>query len=273
MWIGNSSLKDQFPDLYKIARNKRGFLVNFISTRCIRSWKVPFIRARSPEEALIVAQMMSILDAPPPLDDRPDRRLWRPSPDRKFSVKSLYLELTNLDPQPLNFKRIWHKSFPPKVSFLLLTFALNKAQTDDNRQRRKYHLASRCSLCLQDIESINHITLHCSFVRDIWLSFLPATGLTWIAPSNPHSLFESWYCPRLSAIGKTIWPLIPAAIIWIIWLERNSRIFDGVGSSFTSVSHQIRSLLFLWYAALDNAPCIRFVDLICNWDSIILKPP
>ena len=89
---------------------------------------------------------------------------------------------------------------------------LGRVNTFDLLQRWRPYACfspSWCVLCKNHGEDIDHILLHCKFVRVLWIR-----------------LFGEWVFflgggPRLLLM----------AVAWLVWLERNRKVFDDRYSS------------------------------------------
>lgn len=83
-------------------------------------------------------------------------------------------------------------------------------------------------------ESINHLLLHCPVATDLRSTFcfffLPFSGHAFII-KDAH---ESWSLWTVDKAIKNIWKMISGCIFWCLWIERNSRCFDGISTSNNS---------------------------------------
>ena len=60
------------------------------------------------------------------------------------------------------WKLIWNSLVPLKVSFLFVwEVRWGKFLTTENLKKRGFQLASRCPLCSEAEENLNHLLLHC----------------------------------------------------------------------------------------------------------------
>ncbi|KAL6350127.1 hypothetical protein AAG906_004065 [Vitis piasezkii] len=65
---------------------------------------------------------------------------------------------------------IWRANVPPKVAFFAWGASWGKILTLEQLQRRGYSLANRCFLCLSEVETVDHLLLHCVKTRTLKLS-------------------------------------------------------------------------------------------------------
>ncbi|OVA15095.1 Reverse transcriptase zinc-binding domain [Macleaya cordata] len=209
-----------------------------------------------------------IRSSPPPLTAEADVRLWTPNTKGLFSVKSVYDYITHA--QPVEFPKafIWNKHIPLKVNFFVWTAYHNRILTIDNLKKRGFILPNCCYLCGRNEETVAHIMLHCSFTSKVWNLLLPRTGWTWVPPPSVAALSFSWSFKGPRGPGKDIWPFIPPALFWSIWLERNRRAFNNKELSSFQVSVEIKSLLKFWGSVAFADFRYDLSQLIFSWDSI-----
>ncbi|XP_075092121.1 uncharacterized protein LOC142172413 [Nicotiana tabacum] len=101
-----------------------------------------------------------------------DRPYWMSTPSGKFSVSSAWQILRHRAVPNKEFKLIWIKGLPFKISFFLWRLWRQKIATDDRWRRQGQMVMSRCWCCQQpQEESIEHI-----FVTSPTASKLPCHG-------------------------------------------------------------------------------------------------
>ncbi|KAM7468372.1 hypothetical protein LguiB_015934 [Lonicera macranthoides] len=63
-----------------------------------------------------------------------------------------------------------------------------------------------CVLCRRDNESINHILLHCEFVKHVWSKALKMFGMERVFPKRwSEFLIIKWYFRQNSKVVKQLW--------------------------------------------------------------------
>ncbi|WVZ90672.1 hypothetical protein U9M48_036954 [Paspalum notatum var. saurae] len=87
---------------------------------------------------------------------------------------------------------IWKAKVPPKVKFFACLAAHDRCWTNDRRHRHGLQDSNLCALCDQEVESINHLLLQCSFSREVW--FLVFQRLSWetLTPSSCDQFVDWW---------------------------------------------------------------------------------
>ena len=97
--------------------------------------------------------------------------------------------------------------------------------TIDNLIKKCQFLVNRCCLCCCDGESVDHLLLHCKFSHALWCEVFVVFGIQWVMPRLVKSFFfiwRNWFGKHLSII----WNMAPACLMWLVWQERNARIFE-----------------------------------------------
>ncbi|CAN1298007.1 hypothetical protein LINPERPRIM_LOCUS23687 [Linum perenne] len=94
---------------------------------------------------------------------------------------------------------------------------------------------------------MHHLFLSRSSSRKIWSHFFSKLSCNWSPPSTLQDLVASWLSLRfnLQSFGR----FVLHAVCWVVWLERNNRIFRN---EFTAVDVLINKVAFyinLWNAA------------------------
>ncbi|OVA19129.1 Reverse transcriptase zinc-binding domain [Macleaya cordata] len=97
----------------------------------------------------------------------------------------------------------------------------------DNLTHRGTIVINRCPMCKHELESINHLFLHCEMARDILCFFHSEFGVDWVLPAKVTDYFLEKRVQHFSKIGNFFWVALPFGITWNIWKERNVRVFDG----------------------------------------------
>ncbi|WMV38390.1 hypothetical protein MTR67_031775 [Solanum verrucosum] len=94
--------------------------------------------------------------------------------------------------------------------------------------KRGITLCSRCFLCGETSETVNHLFLHCKYTHHLWRIFLSLKGISWTMPRKVAEALLCWEEAGVHAKDKGRWRVIPRAIWWAVWKERNSRRFESI---------------------------------------------
>ena len=106
----------------------------------------------------------------------------------------------------------------------------NKLLTADNLRRRGIEGPSRCALCNADMETTQHLFLHCKVSLQVWRSILHPVCAHFKPPDSLGHLLIAWdrlytWTLRKKPNLKRLWNVIPKNICWQIRLARNRSIF------------------------------------------------
>ncbi|WMV58330.1 hypothetical protein MTR67_051715 [Solanum verrucosum] len=131
------------------------------------------------------------------------------------------------------WKQIWKSRIPHKVSFFVWSMAKEAVRNIDNVMKRGRTLCSRCFLCGETSETVNHLFLHCKYTHHLWRIFLASKA-------SPRQCQEGgallcWEEAGVHAKDRGRWRIIPGAIWWAVWKERNSRCFESIENNVQKV--------------------------------------
>uniref|UniRef100_A0A8R7R9R8 Reverse transcriptase zinc-binding domain-containing protein n=1 Tax=Triticum urartu TaxID=4572 RepID=A0A8R7R9R8_TRIUA len=116
-----------------------------------------------------------------------------------------------------------------KVKFYLWLLLQNRNWTADRLQARGWPHNALCSLCDQELETANHLSLQCSFAKVIWDLLRRSTDDLCTAAATATSISEWWEHTgrgRGSKDRNKEEMALAAYIVWNLWKERNRRIFE-----------------------------------------------
>ncbi|RVW33330.1 hypothetical protein CK203_085354 [Vitis vinifera] len=134
---------------------------------------------------------------------------WKGGNKGVFSDKGLYSVLETGSTTPLPLKIVGNPWIPSKASFFTWEACWGKVLTLDQLQERGWTLANGCALCKVELETIDHIFLHCDKARLLWQLVFSIFGVWWV-------IFET--------IGERCikaWTAAPTCVFWTLWKERN----------------------------------------------------
>jgi hypothetical protein len=103
-------------------------------------------------------------------------------------------------------------------------------------------------------ESIDHLFFHCPIIVEFWTNILHSHPQ--IRSFNINSLFDLWNsCLMLS--NFQYWDILLAACVWIIWLERNKRVF--ITSSHSEAVNIPFLILHLFQVWTGTSACLEII--------------
>ena len=145
--------------------------------------------------------------------------------------------------------------------------------TIDNLIKKCQFLVNRCCLCCCDGESMDHLLLHCKFSHALWCEVFVVFGIQWVMPRLVKSFFfiwRNWFGKHLSII----WNVVPACLMWLVWQERNARIFEDKARTLEHLKCLLFRTLFLWARIWGCTNCTAVADFLVSisfssWSSCI----
>ncbi|XP_020266936.1 uncharacterized protein LOC109842474 [Asparagus officinalis] len=144
-------------------------------------------------------------------------------------------------------KTVWDSFLYPKHSFILWLVCHSRILTKDRLCRMGILSTnqSHCVLCdRQELETSSHIFFECQFSAEVWNSVLEWLKYRW--RSCVWSLVLNWYSCNLKGKGpmKKLKRMCLSTAVYMIWKERNRRIFQGKMSLPAQVLREIKFSVF-----------------------------
>jgi len=136
---------------------------------------------------------------------------------------------------------------------------------EDLLKRRNFNLASTCLMCHEEEESVNHLFIHCGCVSGLWHLSFSLLGVNWVQPHTIKDVLTTRRRTMKRGWLLGIWKMIPLAIWWSTWKERNQRIFEGKARFYQKFKLYFLRTLYSWSQVLDdgtNLNLLSFVDKI-----------
>ncbi|XP_016200469.1 uncharacterized protein LOC107641493 [Arachis ipaensis] len=219
-WLPNGALKDKFPRLFSVST-----LTGAVIGDCgfwdglDWIWSFQWRRELFQWELDLVRQLHETLQSAKPTNEREDTVTWKfdntgvystSSFTQMIQAKALPAEITSY-----SFTRaIWKGFVPPRIELLSWFVLVGRMNTKDRlcRLRVLDQNDNQCVVCL---------------AACIWKELVP--------PGNLKDHFESWISMAIWKIERNRWFIGFFAVVWTIWLERNSRLFQNHVSSLRDI--------------------------------------
>ncbi|XP_026460734.1 uncharacterized protein LOC113361851 [Papaver somniferum] len=147
---------------------------------CISSsmaWDFDFSRNLKENELGDVISLLQLVGDPSVVmgsADEDDQRKWELGDD--FSVANCYDSLDVDGFLSFPHKQLWNPKIPLKVSFLVWTLCFNGAPTNDYLARTDRANTGNCILCNAELETNEHLFLHCKETSKLWSYFFDSFG-------------------------------------------------------------------------------------------------
>ncbi|KAJ3694602.1 hypothetical protein LUZ60_010082 [Juncus effusus] len=136
---------------------------------------------------------------------------------------------------------LWKLKAPSKVKLFLWLAINDKILTSDNLQKRGSPI---CIMCRRAPETGPHLLSFCPYAVGIWTHLLTQ----WNMYDNADNFFDKWRTTSsiLPTQERKKWNATWAAACWMIWTERNKRIFTGKSRPHQLLVKEINHHRELW---------------------------
>lgn len=206
------------------------------------AWFLPAARCQE-----MVTIQTAITSVPPPHHaNGNDEYLWRQANGSfrpNFSSKDTWEHLRDRSP-PVYWNRVvWFKEHIPRNSFMSWLALLRRLPTKDRLRRWGINVPEVCVLCSAETENHHHLFFECEFSSSIWLPF---ASQVWPNPPNDLHSAAAWInfsTARMGPVATSVLKLHFQSTIYLLWKERNARIFSAVSSSPASIRVRLDRLM------------------------------
>ena len=146
----------------------------------------------------------------------------------------------------------WHKNVPLKVSICPWRLFHNRWPTNDNLVRRGV-ISNDNQLCVSGCgqqETIDHLIIHCNIFGELWMLIKSWIGVYFVDPLQVTDHFNQFvhssggYAPR-----RLFLHLIWLCCIWVIWNERNQRLFSNKANTMEHLLEKVKMYSLRWLKA------------------------
>jgi hypothetical protein len=263
VWCGEAALKESFPDLFRLARNKEALVAQYMQVHNASThWELDFIRPVQDWEMESLSSFLNLLYSVQVQSNNNDKLCWKPTPQLGFKVSSYYEVLNRREDYTFPWKSIWKPKVPSRVSFFVWVASLGKILTADNLRTWNIILVSWCCLCKADGETVDHLLLHCAFSKEVWDMVFVMFGVSWTMPRTVRGLLACWQGSSGKHRHIEIWRCVPHCLMWCIWRERNLRSFEGDEQTVADLKNIFLKTLFDWVNASGCFPCENLLDFL-----------
>ncbi|XP_040371882.1 uncharacterized protein LOC112192237 isoform X2 [Rosa chinensis] len=241
------------------------------------SWDFGFRRNLNDQETEECASLLAKLENVRLQESKPDERRWKLEPTGNFSCKSFHIFLTSGASDPIfdPAKFIWNVKAPTKVKILGWLVVLGKTNTCDVLQKKRPGSCFSphwCILCRNHGESADHVFVHCDVTISLWKKLFREARVDWTNPLQRSELLRE----KPLAFGKgkkakTLWGCGVLAVCWVVWLERNRRIFENYGGSEREdMWERVKFWASLWVSISKEFKDYSLSSIILNWQAAVV---
>jgi hypothetical protein len=169
-----------------------------------------------------------------------DQFRWPWSSSGVYTARSTYKMLTQGSiAHPLG-EAIWRNKATPKSKLFVWLAAQDRIWSSERRYRHGLQdHATRCEVCMQEIETCEHILMQCVVTREVWHICRETLELTFEEPTQA-STFEEWWLRERAKLRdrkhRKEFDALVCMISYAIWKNRNAWIFGDARRQHRPIS-------------------------------------
>lgn len=209
VWLGDTTLKEEFPRLYLISTQKEMVISGVKDARGDGGWNILFQRRLRHWEVLQFDELLLRLQSVTLDQSKRDVLRWRWCSDNCFSVRSVYNKWEELGSTNNGVMgSIWKGISPPKVeifSWLALQDRIASRTVLLHRNLIPEGQSVMCPRCSLHEESPEHLFLLCQFSWEVWSLILDWWHISWVCPASLLDLFNWWIGMGFKNLEKYLW--------------------------------------------------------------------
>lgn len=206
--------------------------------QCGKGWNIPQSFSRIyPQLAEEISKVR--------LDNGQDIVKWKNSQDGWFSVAHYYSETRLTAPKVNWYRLVWSGKIPARHKFIVWLLVRQRLKTKDLLVRRGMSIDTTCTLCNDEVESCQHLFFKCEYSAVVWKTVLARIDIR-RSPLQWDGEFE-WLrttCKGRNVRSRLVRQLF-AATVYMIWGERNNRVFGGEPANHPSIVANINRTISL----------------------------
>jgi hypothetical protein len=162
-WLGNTTLREQYPALYSIVRHKSETIATVMhNSPSNMAFRRDILGPRLESWNSLLQRLERVQ-----LMQGSDVVRWNLNESGKFSVDSMYKALIQSDTPVFTNKKIWSMKIPLKTKIFAWYLRRGIILTKDNLVKRNWQGSKKCVFCHHD-ETIDHLFFNCQFARSVW---------------------------------------------------------------------------------------------------------
>ncbi|KAK3227199.1 hypothetical protein Dsin_007061 [Dipteronia sinensis] len=105
----------------------------------------------------------------------------------------------------------------------------------------------KCSLCKSNVESIDHLFLHCTWTKLLWSICTGWWDVSFCANQTIKQWVDGWsgLCPESK--NKRAWGSLLFAVFWTTWEARNKMVFEGLEVNMDQAIDLVKFRVVWWF--------------------------
>ncbi|XP_071714089.1 uncharacterized protein [Rutidosis leptorrhynchoides] len=146
-----------------------------------------------------------------------------------------------------NQETIRNKFVPKKVEIFAWRSIRKRIPTLVELDKKSINLDSvRCPICDDDLKTVDHALVFCKFASEIWLQVFKWWNLNITSIFLVGEIFKDTSPFTSSSNISTIWEAIKWITGYLIWKNRNRKVFGKKSSSTSMIFNNIQGKSYEW---------------------------
>ena len=240
-WLDGRSICDLAPHLFQAVGKRRRHSRTVADALFNRRWVRDIKGILSVD---VISDYLRIWDALQGVSIQPgvqDVFVWKWTASGQYSASSAYRAFFLGRTALHGASQLWKTRAPGRCKFFGWLVLQRRCWTSDRLARFGLQNAGACAFCDQHEETVEHLLLQCPYSREVWFKLLRMGGLQRLMP-QPDSSLADWWVSSRKLVPKTMrkgFDSVVLLIMWILWKERNARVFQQSSSSAGMVVQRI----------------------------------
>lgn len=200
--------------------------------------------------------------------DNSDELMWKSKKGitRNFSIKQVYNDLQVEEESVSWSKLVWYTQNIPKHTFILWLAIQNKLVTQDKLKKWGTYDMMVCTLCYEAMDSHQHLFFDCKYAKQFWLKVCLKMGLSWEEMEWNDTINFFAEMDNGNTIKSIVRRLCLAASVYMIWKERNYRLFKEEKRSVDELFEVFKETVRLRLASLKAKPTSSVFKVQDDWN-------
>ncbi|XP_071728387.1 uncharacterized protein [Rutidosis leptorrhynchoides] len=204
--------------------------------------------------------------------DGPDRWVWTLDSDGLFRVKSLASSVDTrlLGSNGSSLCTIHNNIIPKKIEIFAWQTLKKRLPVHLELDKRGIDLDSvRCPLCDDDLESVEHSIIFCKHALDIWDRVYKWWNMGSFSSFSIQEVLGDDSASYTSKFGMKVWLAVRWISAYLIWKNRNNKVFRGSNWTVPVAFNEIQIRSFEWISTRSKDRKLDWLVWISNPSSYL----
>ncbi|XP_071740252.1 uncharacterized protein [Rutidosis leptorrhynchoides] len=199
---------------------------------------------------------------------RPTSWNWNLANNGIFSVKKLSNIITSaMFPSQSGVvqKTLKNNLVPTKLEVFTWRVMKKRLPVRVELDKRGIDLHSvRCPVCDDDIESVDHAVIGCKLSREVWLRIYNWWGIGNGINRGFNDILHGLIPFTSSSLGIQIWQAVEWVSAYLLWKNRNAKVFKNQSSCASVIFNDIQVMSFDWVSRKLKKNSIDWLSWLSN---------